>query len=169
MGHGKSENYPGETIIRINIVALGKGETTWQSLTAEYVKRMPKTCSIDLIEINPYLRSSSINREKIAKIETEKLLAAVPKNSLVIALDEEGKEFNTMELAQKISQWHGENQDISLLIGGANGLDKKLIKSLFPVWSLSKLTLPHQMVRTLIVEQIYRAWTIIREHPYHRS
>lgn len=100
---------------------------------------------------------------------TQKLLDAVPKDSLVIALDEQGKEFTTIELAQKLTLWQEENREISLLIGGADGLDKSYLQKLPMVWSLSRLTLPHQMVRTLLVEQLYRAWTIINGHPYHRN
>jgi 23S rRNA (pseudouridine1915-N3)-methyltransferase len=97
------------------------------------------------------------------------LLAAIPEHSLIIALDEHGQEWTTSELAQKISTWHREQQNISLLIGGPDGLEKTFLKNTHIIWSLSQLTLPHQLVRVIVAEQIYRAWSIINNHPYHRN
>ena len=97
------------------------------------------------------------------------MLAAAPKNDLIIALDEHGKEWSTLELAKKLNTWHDEQQNASLLIGGADGLSKDCLQNASIIWSLSKLTLPHQLVRIFIAEQIYRAWSIINRHPYHRN
>lgn len=102
-------------------------------------------------------------------MESKKLLHAVPQNNLTIALDEHGHEWTTIELAKKISIWQQEQQDISFLIGGPDGWDKDFLKKISLIWSLSKLTLPHQLVRVMVAEQIYRAWSIINSHPYHRS
>ena len=135
-------------------------------LINEYIKRFPRTYRLQIIEVNIPRKVNIKNRMQHA---TQKLLDAVPKDSLVIALDEQGKEFTTIELAQKLTLWQEENREISLLIGGADGLDKSYLQKLPMVWSLSRLTLPHQMVRTLLVEQLYRAWTIINGHPYHRN
>jgi len=88
---------------------------------------------------------------------------------LIIALDEHGKEWSTKELATKISNWHEEQQNISLLIGGPDGLSPSYLQNAQTLWSLSKLTLPHQLVRVIVAEQIYRAWSIINRHPYHRE
>ncbi len=122
-----------------------------------------------MIDIAPKRRTTSANSEQIIKTETSSLIASIPKDNLAIVLDEHGQEFTTVELAQKLANWHDHNQDISLLIGGADGLDKSYIKSSKMVWSLSKLTLPHQLVKVMLVEQLYRAWSIIAKHPYHRS
>ena len=135
----------------------------------EYAKRLPKNYQLNLIEIPALKRTESTNIKQIIIEEGVKLLTAVPKNNLIVALDEHGKEWTTMELAQKISNWHDEQQDISLLIGGPDGLSDECRNKAQAIWSLSKLTLPHQMIKIFLAEQVYRAWSIINKHPYHRS
>jgi len=122
-----------------------------------------------LIEIPSIKRTKSSNIEQTIKTETNKLMASVPKNNLTIALDEHGKEWTTLELASKLNNWHDEQQEISLLIGGPDGLSKDCLQTANAVWGLSRLTLPHQLVRIFVAEQIYRAWSIINNHPYHRN
>lgn len=156
--------------MKINIITIGKSRSTWvESGFAEYAKRMPKDYQLNLIEIQTIRRTMSANIKQIAYAETEKLVAAVPKNNLIVALDEHGREWTTIELSQKISTWHHEHQDISFLIGGPDGLDDIFLQNTKTIWSLAKLTLPHQLVRVIVAEQIYRAWTIINNHPYHRN
>lgn len=135
----------------------------------EYAKRLPKNYQLNLIEIPTLKRVESVKLKQIVIEEGIKLLAAVPKNNLIMALDEHGKEWTTMELAQKISNWHDDGQDISLLIGGPDGLSDACRSKAQTIWSLSKLTLPHQMVKIFLAEQMYRAWSIINKHPYHRN
>lgn len=135
----------------------------------EYAKRLPKNYQLNLIEIPALKRTESTNIKQIIIEEGIKLLTAAPKNNLIIALDEHGKEWTTMELAQKIGNWHDERQDISLIIGGPDGLSDECRNKARAIWSLSKLTLPHQMVKIFLAEQVYRAWSIINKHPYHRS
>lgn len=135
----------------------------------EYAKRLPKNYQLNLIEIPALKRTESSNIKQVIIEEGVKLSAAVPKNNLIVALDEHGKEWSTMELAQKIGDWHVEQQDISLLIGGPDGLSDECKKKARVIWSLSKLTLPHQMVKIFLAEQMYRAWSIINKHPYHRN
>jgi 23S rRNA (pseudouridine1915-N3)-methyltransferase len=130
---------------------------------------MPKDYQLNLKEIPVIKRTKSIPIERTIQIEGQKLLAAIPENNLAIVLDEHGQEWTTYELARKISAWHREQQDISLLIGGPDGLAKSLLKNSSITWSLSKLTLPHQLVRVMVAEQIYRSWSIISNHPYHRN
>jgi 23S rRNA (pseudouridine1915-N3)-methyltransferase len=130
---------------------------------------LPKNYQLDLITISPLKRTESTNIKQIILEEGIKLLAAVPKHNLIIALDEHGKEWTTLELAQKIGAWHDEQQDISLLIGGPDGLSDECCNKAQVIWSLSKLTLPHQIVKIFLSEQIYRAWSIINKHPYHRN
>lgn len=156
--------------MKINLITIGKSRSTWvDSGFTEYAKRMPKDYQLNLIEIPTIKRTVSANIKQIASAETAKLIAAVPKNNLIIALDEHGKEWTTMELSRKISTWQHERQDISFLIGGPDGLDPTFLQNTKVIWSLAKLTLPHQLVRVIVAEQIYRAWTIINNHPYHRS
>ena len=135
----------------------------------EYARRVPKDYQLNLIEIPAIKRTKSTNIDNIIKEEGLKLLSSAPKNTLIIALDEHGKDWSTLELAKKIEGWHSEQQDISLLIGGPDGLSPDCLQKARAVWSLSKLTLPHQLVKIFIAEQIYRAWSIISSHPYHRN
>lgn len=136
---------------------------------AEYSKRMPKDYQLNLIEIPTVKRTKSSDIKQIVHEETQKLLLAVPDDSLIVVLDEHGREWSTMELAKKISVWHQEQQDVSFLIGGPDGFDQGWLLQAKNIWSLSKLTLPHQLVRVIVAEQVYRAWTVINNHPYHRS
>lgn len=136
---------------------------------SEYARRLPKDYQLNLIEIPALKRTKSANIDNIIKEEGLKLLSNAPKNTLIIALDEHGKEWTTLELAKKIEGWHSEQQDISLLIGGPDGLAPDCLQKARAVWSLSKLTLPHQLVKIFIAEQMYRAWSIISSHPYHRN
>ena len=143
---------------------------TWiSSGFSEYSKRLPKNYQLNLIEIPALKRTKSTNIDQIIKEEGTALLAATPKHSLIIALDEHGKEWTTLELTKKLDNWHNEQQDISLLIGGPDGLSKECLQKAQTIWSLSKLTLPHQLVKIFVAEQIYRAWSIISKHPYHRN
>ncbi|CAL7962543.1 23S rRNA m(3)psi1915 methyltransferase [Gammaproteobacteria bacterium] len=136
---------------------------------SEYAKRLPKNYQLILIEISTLKRTKSTNVKQIIEEESLQLLAAAPKNTLIIALDEHGKEWTTLELTKKLDTWHNEQQDISLLIGGPDGLSPECLQKAQTIWSLSKLTLPHQLVKIFIAEQIYRAWSIINKHPYHRN
>ena len=135
----------------------------------EYAKRLPKNYQLNLIEIPALKRTKSTNVKQIIEEEGLQLLATAPKNTLIIALDEHGKEWTTLELTKKLDTWHNEQQDISLLIGGPDGLSSDCLRKAQATWSLSKLTLPHQLVKIFIAEQIYRAWSIINKHPYHRN
>lgn len=130
---------------------------------------MPKDYHLNLIEIAAIKRPKSANIEQIIILESQKLLASIPKNNLIIALDEHGQEWTTHQLARHLFGWHQDQQDISLLIGGPDGLAPSCLKSATVIWSLSQLTLPHQLVRIIVAEQIYRAWSIINNHPYHRN
>lgn len=126
----------------------------------EYSKRMPSDCAIELKEIKP---DASPAKEAV------KIRAAIPKNAWVIALDEHGKDMNTKELANQLTYWRDTGKDSVFLIGGADGLDTTLKSNDIPLWRLSSLTLPHAFARLLLIEQLYRAWTILQGHPYHRE
>lgn len=136
---------------------------------SEYARRIPKDYQLNLIEIPALKRTKSTNIKQIIKEEGLELLAATPKNTLIIALDEHGKEWTTLELTKRLNTWHNEQQDISLLVGGPDGLSPEYLQKAQTIWSLSKLTLPHQLVKIFVAEQIYRAWSIISNHPYHRN
>ena len=128
--------------------------------THDYIKRMPTDCSIAIKELKPALNSAK---------DAIHIEAAIPKGAHVIALDERGTEVTTLQLSERMTNWLGGGRDISLIIGGADGLHPDIKKNADWLWSLSKLTLPHGMVRVVLAEQLYRAWTVINHHPYHRE
>ena len=135
----------------------------------EYNKRLPPELHLRLIEIPPAIRGKSSSTNKAIKEEDRRIRAVIPEDSLVIALDEKGKQFNSIQLSKKIESWLQQGRDVSLVIGGADGLEDDFKKSADEIWSLSPMTLPHALVRVIVAEQIYRAWTILQNHPYHRE
>lgn len=134
----------------------------------EYSKRFPADFQLNLIEISNIKRTKNSDLNRIKEIEAEEMLAKIPKNSLVVALDEHGTEWNTQKLAKELQRWRENWQNISLLIGGPEGLAKVCLEKAEIKWSLSTLTFPHPLVRIIVAEQIYRAWSILSKHPYHK-
>lgn len=129
---------------------------------------MPRELSSEIIEIKPDKRSDGKNSTVVQEVEAKRIIEAVNKDLLVVC-DERGQELTTLQLAEKIEHWQGLERDVSLVIGGADGLHACLKQRADWLWSLSKLTLPHGMVRVLLTEQLYRAHTVILNHPYHRE
>ena len=117
--------------------------------------------------MNP--RGKNCDIPRAVRDEGERILKAIPKNCLVIALEVKGKTWSTEQLSQKMDEWMNSGQDIALLVGGPDGLSQEASNRAQIKWSLSALTLPHPMVRVLLSEQIYRAWSLLRNHPYHRA
>jgi 23S rRNA (pseudouridine1915-N3)-methyltransferase len=155
--------------MRFNIVAVGQRMPSWVvEGWSEYARRFPRGFSLELREIPAIKRSRNIDIDSVRQRESESLLAAVPDSNVVFALDERGKQWSTVELSQKMSGWMQDGQDISFLIGGPDGLSSSCHDRAQGLWALSRLTLPHAMVRVLLAEQLYRAWTITQNHPYHR-
>lgn len=136
---------------------------------AEYSKRLPKACSLNLIELPMAQRGKTSSVEQNKAEEAKRIMAAVPKGARLIVLDEHGQQVTTVQLADKMEEWLGSGQDIALIVGGPDGLDASILQQAQWKWGLSKLTLPHPMVRILVAEQIYRAWSVINNHPYHRE
>ena len=134
----------------------------------EYAKRMPPECRLVLKEIKPIERSSGKNAETVMAQERTRIEAALPKGGRVIALDEHGAHMTTVQLSQQLSIWQQQGGDVSFVIGGADGLDAEFKKNADMLLRLSNMTLPHGMVRVILAEQLYRAWSILRNHPYHR-
>ncbi|MDB5989574.1 MAG: rRNA methyltransferase [Herbaspirillum sp.] len=134
----------------------------------EYAKRMPPECRVLLKEIKPVERSGSKSAETVMALERAKIEAALPKGALVVALDERGKDLSSMQLSVHLTQWQQEGRDVALVIGGADGLDAGFKAGADMLIRISSLTLPHGMVRVLLAEQLYRAWSITQNHPYHR-
>ncbi|MFB3090030.1 MAG: 23S rRNA (pseudouridine(1915)-N(3))-methyltransferase RlmH [Gammaproteobacteria bacterium] len=156
--------------MKIHLIAVGKKMPEWVNAGfSEFSKRMPPELQINLIEIPPSVRNKATPVEKNIKEEGERIQSAIPANSKIFVLDGKGKYFSSIELSKKMESWLPLGQDISLIIGGADGLDDRIKKNADETWSLSSFTLPHALVRVVIAEQLYRAWSILKGHPYHRE
>ncbi|MCB5207688.1 23S rRNA (pseudouridine(1915)-N(3))-methyltransferase RlmH [Methylovorus mays] len=155
--------------MKLRILSVGHKMPDWvESACSEYLKRMPREASVEIIEIKPDKRASGKNAEVVQEAEAKRILEAAGKDYL-IALDERGQEVTTVQLAARMETWLTSGRDIALVIGGADGLHASVKSRADWLWGLSKLTLPHGMVRVLLAEQLYRAWTVIQHHPYHRE
>ena len=156
--------------MQLVIIAVGQRMPGWvDTAFEEYAKRMPGEMKIVLREVKPEPRSSSKTAATVMAIERERIEAACPKGSLLIALDERGRELSTMALSEQLDQWRHAGRDVALVIGGADGLDAGLKARADGLIRLSSLTLPHGMVRVMLAEALYRAWTVLAGHPYHRA
>jgi len=134
----------------------------------EYAKRLNRDVQIKLIELDLVKRSKSNSAESVKAEEAKKIHQAIPKGNHVVVLDVKGSQWSTEKLSQRLDHWLHSGKDISLIIGGPDGIDEQLIRAADEKWSLSNLTYPHPMVRIIIAEQIYRAWSMLNNHPYHR-
>ena len=135
----------------------------------EFSKRMPPELQINLIEVTPSIRNKSTPIEKNINEEGKRIKSAIPANSKLILLDEKGKNFSSIDLSEIMESWFPLGQDISIVIGGADGIDPVIKHQADETWSLSSFTIPHALVRVVIAEQLYRAWSIMKGHPYHRE
>lgn len=136
---------------------------------AEYAKRMPANFQLELKEIPLEKRTKTSNIPKIIERESEKLLENCKSGNLIIALDVTGQAWNTKKLSENMQTWHDENRSVDLLVGGPDGLSETCLKKSQIKLSLSALTLPHPIIRIIVAEQLYRGWSILQGHPYHRE
>jgi 23S rRNA (pseudouridine1915-N3)-methyltransferase len=156
--------------MQLIIAAVGHKMPAWiEAGFAEYAKRMPPECRIQLKEIKPVERSGSRTAETVMAQERTRIEAAIPKGSRIVALDEHGKDITTVQLSKYLTQWQQDGRDVTFVIGGADGMDAEFKASADLLLRISSLTLPHGMVRVLLAEQLYRAWSITQNHPYHRA
>ncbi len=135
----------------------------------EYAKRFPKDCSLELIEIPAQKRGKNADIARITEQEGNQMIAAIPKGALVVTLDIPGKMYNTEQLAEELNSWKNSGRDVALLVGGPEGLSPACKALAEKSWSLSPLTLPHPIVRIILAEALYRAWSVTANHPYHRA
>lgn len=135
----------------------------------EYAKRMPREARIELVEIKPEKRAGGKTVEQMQEAEMARILAALPAGANHVMLDERGSEMSTLELAGSMKVWLQDGRDVAFVIGGADGLHPALRQRAAKLWSLSRLTMPHGLVRVLLAEQLYRAMSVIQNHPYHRE
>lgn len=156
--------------MRIYLIAVGDRMPGWvQEGYHEYAKRLPPECGLHLIEIPPGRRGKGVDVERTVHDEGERMLAAIPRGCRVFALDVPGRQWSTEDLSQKLADWMQGGCDVALLVGGPEGLSAACRQRAEGLWSLSLLTLPHPVVRIVLAEQLYRAWSILKNHPYHRK
>ena len=156
--------------MKLLVIAVGQRVPDWaQTAWADYAKRFPPELRLELKAIKTEPRSGGKTTEQIMAAERQRIEAAIPAGTHVVALDERGSALTTAALAAKLNQWQGQGGDVALLIGGPDGLHPALRQAAHERIRLSDLTLPHAMVRVLLVEQLYRAWSINAGHPYHRD
>lgn len=155
--------------MRLLIVAVGQRIPDWaQTAWDDYAKRFPFELKVELKAVKTEPRASK-TLESLYAAERLRIEAAIPKGSRIVALDERGTTLTTMALASKLQNWQLEGDDVALVIGGPDGLDPTFKGAAHERIRLSDLTLPHAMVRVLLIEQLYRAWSINANHPYHRE
>jgi len=156
--------------MRIKLLAVGTRMPQWVDQGfREYAQRMPKLCELELVEIAAKKRGKNADTSRILRDEAQALQAAIPKGTLVIALDRKGKHIDTPELAGTLQRWIDDSQDVAILIGGPEGIEPNYLNSIARKWSLSALTFAHPVVRVMLAEQLYRAWSINANLPYHRG
>ena len=155
--------------MKLKLLAVGTRMPDWvEAGFEEYRKRMPAELKLELIEIPLSPRGKGLSNQSKDN-QGQALLKLINRQDRVIALDVLGKSMSTESLATQLAQWQMNGQDICLLIGGPDGLSSDCLERADMKWSLSDLTLPHPLVRVVLMEQLYRAWTINKNHPYHRG
>ncbi len=155
--------------MKIHLIAVGDRMPSWvETAFKEYNKRLPQHFRLNLIEIPMAKRSKNCDIQQCIAKESLAILQAIPKDSYIVALEVNGHDWSTPQLSQELEQWQRFGRDITLLVGGPDGLSPQISKLADKQWSLSNLTLPHPIVRVIIAETLYRAWTLLIGHPYHK-
>ncbi len=156
--------------MQIHLIAVGTRMPGWVSDGySEYARRLPRECRLNLTEIPLAQRSKSQPVSRAIEEEGKRMQAAIGTNRQVIALDVKGRGWSTGQLAEQLKAWMQDGRDVSLLVGGPDGLAENCLQAAAQHWSLSPLTLPHPLVRVILAEQLYRAWSLNAGHPYHRA
>ena len=156
--------------MRVTIVCVGHKMPAWiRTGFGEYVKRLPPEIRVDLVELKPEERGSGKTAEKATALEGARILAAIPDGATVYALDEKGRTVTTQGLAVMLAGWMRDATHPAFVIGGADGLSDEVKERADKLVSLSALTLPHALARVVLAEQLYRASSILANHPYHRE
>jgi 23S rRNA (pseudouridine1915-N3)-methyltransferase len=155
--------------MQIHLISVGNRMPGWvKAGYDDYAKRLPRECELLLKEIPPGQRGKNCDVAKIIREEGERINAAIPVAAHIVALDLSGKPITTPELAATLSRWQEIGKAIALLVGGPDGLADSVKSKASEFWCLSPLTFPHPLVRIIVAEQVYRAWSILHNHPYHR-
>ena len=154
----------------MRILAVGNRQPQWINEGFEtYARRLPHECRLELKEVTPARRNQGQDADRMRAEEGERILKVLSPGEVLIALDERGKSLNTHILADWMGDWLMDGRDVSLAIGGADGLSPEVLAKADRRLSLSPMTLPHGLVRVILAEQLYRAWSIRNGHPYHRD
>lgn len=155
--------------MKLVIVAVGQRMPDWaQTAYDDYAKRFPPELRVEIKTVKTEPRGAK-TVETVVAAERERIVTALPKGARVVALDERGTSLSTKALAQQLKTWQLAGDDVALVIGGPDGLEPALRDAAHQRIRLSDMTLPHAMVRVLLIEQLYRAWSINANHPYHRE
>lgn len=156
--------------MRLRLICVGQKMPGWVTEGfQEYTRRMPRELSVELVEVPMAHRGKNPDVSRLMQQEADAVLGAAGDRDRVVALEVGGKAWSTEALAQQLESWQLEGRDVSFLVGGPDGLHASCRERADQQWSLSPLTLPHPLVRILLAEQLYRAWSITRNHPYHRA
>ncbi len=155
--------------MKIHILAVGDKAPGWADTAVdEYLRRMPREWAVRLIPVRPERRDGQ-PVERIRAAEAARILERCPRDARIVALDERGEQWTTRQFADALADWREDGRDVVLVIGGADGLDPVLFSRAERLLGLSRLTLPHALARVLLAEQLYRAWSLLAGHPYHRD
>jgi len=154
--------------VKFVVVAVGHRMPAWVDAGfVEYAGRMPREARVELVALKPPQRGGPIKR--VLEQEAERILAALPAGCIRVVLDERGTLIKTLELSRRVARWRETGRDVALIVGGADGLADSVKQSAEFTWALSPLTLPHGLARVVLAEQLYRAVSILHNHPYHRE
>jgi 23S rRNA (pseudouridine1915-N3)-methyltransferase len=156
--------------LKARLIAVGERAPAWVAQGfSEYRKRLSHWLPLDLVEVQPGVRGKGRDSAKAMSDEGARVLAALPKNAHVVALDGRGKMHSSEQLAERLEHWRGQGRDLAFLIGGPEGHAPEVLQRADESWSLGPLTLPHMLVRLVLAEQLYRAAALLANHPYHRA
>ncbi len=156
--------------MRLLLVAVGQRPPAWaQAAYDDFAKRFPPELRLEIKAVKAESRSSAKTAAQMMTAEAQRIDAALPKGVRRVVLDEHGTRLTTRQLAERLRFWLGDGRDVALLVGGPDGLDAGLKATADETWRLSDLTLPHALVRVLLAEALYRAWSVTSGHPYHRE
>lgn len=156
--------------MKARLIAVGERAPEWvASGFAEYQKRLSHWLPLELVEVAPGLRGKGRDEVRAISDEGTRVLAALPKHAHIVTLDGRGKPYSSEQLAQRLEAWRQQGSDLAFLIGGPEGHSAQVIAAAAESWSLGPLTLPHMLVRLVLAEQLYRACSLLANHPYHRG
>lgn len=155
--------------MQIHLISVGTRMPLWvQQGFDEYRKRLPRESALKLLEVQMKKRTKNCDIQRLIAAEGKQILSLIPPAALIIAMDLSGKQWSTEQLASALEGWQLQYRHVALLVGGPDGLSKECLDRANQRWCLSELTFPHPLVRIIIAEQLYRSWSLLENHPYHR-